>query len=110
MWLIEGLQDDRFALISKNHHALVDGISGVDLATVLFDLSPDPPPIRHSGRAWQPHREPSAVELTAAAFRGALRAGRRSRPARSMRSPTPTVLCSEPVRRPRGSGRSSGPA
>jgi diacylglycerol O-acyltransferase / wax synthase len=75
MWLIEGLQDGRFALISKNHHALVDGISGVDLATVLFDLSPSPPPIRHSGRAWQPHREPSAVDLTATAFRGAIRAG-----------------------------------
>ena len=44
MWLIEGLEDDRFALISKNHHSLIDGIAGVDLATVLFDLSPDPPP------------------------------------------------------------------
>ncbi len=72
MWLIEGLEDDRFALISKNHHALIDGISGVDLATVLFDLSPEPPPIRHSGRAWQPHREPGSVELTAVAVRGAL--------------------------------------
>jgi WS/DGAT/MGAT family acyltransferase len=72
MWLIEGLEQDHFALISKNHHALIDGISGVDLATVLFDLSPEPPPIRHSGRAWQPHREPSAVELTAVAVRGAL--------------------------------------
>src|SRR6202012_3282838 len=39
MWLIEGLHDGRFALISKNHHALIDGVSGIDLATVLFDLS-----------------------------------------------------------------------
>ncbi len=46
MWLIEGLQDDRFALITKTHHSLIDGIAGVDLATVLFDLSPQPPPIR----------------------------------------------------------------
>src|SRR3954470_11535892 len=36
-WLVQGLQDNRFALISKTHHAVVDGISGVDLATVLFD-------------------------------------------------------------------------
>jgi diacylglycerol O-acyltransferase / wax synthase len=75
MWLIEGLKDDRFALISKTHHSLIDGIAGIDLATVLFDLSPDPPPIKHSGRAWQPHREPGTPELVAAGLRGAVRAG-----------------------------------
>jgi diacylglycerol O-acyltransferase / wax synthase len=75
MWLIEGLEDDRFALITKTHHALVDGIAGVDLATVLFDLSPDPRPIRHSGRAWQPHPEPGTAELVASGLRGAVRAG-----------------------------------
>src|SRR5665213_3428501 len=75
MWLIEGLKDDRFALISKSHHALIDGIAGIDLATVLFDLSPDPPPLRHSGRAWQPHSEPGAAELLAAGLRGAVRNG-----------------------------------
>ena len=42
-WLVEGLDGDRFALISKTHHALVDGVAGVDLATVLFDLEPNPP-------------------------------------------------------------------
>src|SRR5271165_1395174 len=73
MWLIEGLKDDRFALITKTHHSLIDGIAGVDLATVLFDLSREPPPIKHSGRAWQPHREPGTVELVAAGVRGALR-------------------------------------
>jgi diacylglycerol O-acyltransferase len=74
MWLIEGLEDDRFALITKTHHSLIDGIAGVDLATVLFDLSPTPPPIRHSGRAWQPHSEPGGPELVAAGMRGAVRA------------------------------------
>jgi WS/DGAT/MGAT family acyltransferase len=75
MWLIEGLEDDRFALITKTHHSLIDGIAGVDLATVLFDLSPEPPPIRHSGRSWQPHREPGTTELIAAGMKGAVRAG-----------------------------------
>src|SRR6202163_2517223 len=75
MWFIEGLKDDRFAMISKSHHALVDGIAGVDLATVLFDVSPNPPPIRHNGRPWQPHHEPGAAELVAAGLRGAVRAG-----------------------------------
>jgi WS/DGAT/MGAT family acyltransferase len=75
MWLIEGMEDDRFALITKTHHSLIDGIAGVDLATVLFDLSPEPPPIRNSGRAWQPHSEPGRLELIAAGMRGAVRAG-----------------------------------
>jgi diacylglycerol O-acyltransferase / wax synthase len=75
MWLVEGLRDDRFALISKTHHSLIDGIAGVDLATVLFDLSPEPPPLRHSGRAWQPHSEPGTLELVAAAARETLQAG-----------------------------------
>jgi len=75
MWLIEGMEDDRFALITKTHHSLIDGIAGVDLATVLFDLSPEPPPIRHSGRAWQPHSEPGTLELIAAGMRGAARTG-----------------------------------
>jgi WS/DGAT/MGAT family acyltransferase len=75
MWLIEGLENDRFALISKSHHALIDGIAGIDLATVLFDLSPDPPPLRHSGRAWQPHSEPGVAELLTAGLLGAVRTG-----------------------------------
>jgi len=41
-WLVENLERNRFALISKTHHALVDGIAGVDLATVLFDVTPIP--------------------------------------------------------------------
>jgi diacylglycerol O-acyltransferase / wax synthase len=75
MWLIEGLEDDRFALITKTHHSLIDGIAGVDLATVLFDLTPDPPQIPHSGRPWKPHPEPSAASLVAAGLTGAARAG-----------------------------------
>jgi WS/DGAT/MGAT family acyltransferase len=75
MWLIEGLEEDRIALITKTHHSLIDGIAGVDLATVLFDLSPDPPPVTNSGRAWQPHPEPGTVQLVAAGLLGAMRAG-----------------------------------
>ena len=75
MWLIEGLEDDRFALITKTHHSLIDGIAGVDLATVLFDLSPDPPQIPHSGRAWEPNPEPGTAELLAAGVIGAARTG-----------------------------------
>src|SRR5579862_3779856 len=62
-WLVEGLEGNRFALISKTHHSLVDGISGVDLATVLFDLEPNPPaPADNDLEPWTPRREPSSVE------------------------------------------------
>jgi diacylglycerol O-acyltransferase len=74
-WLVEGLQENRFALISKTHHSLIDGIAGVDLATVLFDLTPVPAVVAHSGRAWDPRPEPGTAELLAAGLRGAVRAG-----------------------------------
>jgi diacylglycerol O-acyltransferase len=81
MWLIQGLEDNRFALISKTHHALVDGVSGVDLATVLFDANPVPVGITPPVRPWEPKPEPGEVELLARAAEGIaklpLRAARR---------------------------------
>jgi WS/DGAT/MGAT family acyltransferase len=71
-WVVEGLEDNRFALISKTHHSLIDGIAGVDLAQVLFDLTPVPQPIEPDGDEWQPNAEPSTAELVAAGVRGAL--------------------------------------
>jgi WS/DGAT/MGAT family acyltransferase len=75
MWLVEGLENDRFALITKTHHSLIDGIAGIDLATMLFDMSPDPPPLKHPSRAWRPHGEPGTLELIAAGVKGAVSAG-----------------------------------
>jgi WS/DGAT/MGAT family acyltransferase len=69
-WLVEGLEEDRFALIFKTHHSLVDGVSGVDLATVLFDLSPTPDPRANELEPWRPHDEPSTAELVIAGVRG----------------------------------------
>jgi WS/DGAT/MGAT family acyltransferase len=42
IWLVQRMAGGRFALIAKTHHALVDGISGVDITTVLFDTAPEP--------------------------------------------------------------------
>jgi WS/DGAT/MGAT family acyltransferase len=64
-WLAEGLTEGRWALISKVHHCMVDGISGTDLYRVIFDLSPEPAPPVADNRAVYP--EPSAVELAARA-------------------------------------------
>jgi len=41
IYLIEGLENDRFAMISKTHHALVDGVSAVDVGTILLDANPE---------------------------------------------------------------------
>ncbi len=70
-WLVHGLEDNRFALISKTHHALVDGVGGVDLASVLFDL--DPVPQRVEPEPWTPHREPSTAELLAESAKSVVR-------------------------------------
>jgi diacylglycerol O-acyltransferase len=61
LWFVEGLEGDRVGLIQKTHHALVDGVSGVDVATLLLDLdpqyrSPDVPD-------WLPEPAPSESEL-----------------------------------------------
>ncbi len=70
MWLVHGLEGGRFALITKTHHALVDGVSGVDLATVLFDLTPEPAPVEHPDRAWTPQPTPSRLDMAARGVRG----------------------------------------
>lgn len=59
-WILD-LPDGRKALIQKTHHALIDGISGVDVATVLLDLTPDSPATEPS--TWVPASAPSKPEL-----------------------------------------------
>ncbi|MCB0867014.1 MAG: wax ester/triacylglycerol synthase family O-acyltransferase [Solirubrobacterales bacterium] len=73
LWLVEGLRKKRFALISKTHHALVDGISGVDIATVLFDVKPVPEATGHV-RDWIPRPEPSTASLAARGIESAAKA------------------------------------
>ncbi|HEY3020753.1 MAG TPA: wax ester/triacylglycerol synthase family O-acyltransferase [Solirubrobacteraceae bacterium] len=77
LWAVEGLADGRFALISKSHHALIDGISGVDLATVMFDVQPVPRKIEHTGVPWTAARQPAGVDLLAAGARDIVRSGLR---------------------------------
>jgi diacylglycerol O-acyltransferase / wax synthase len=69
MWLVQGLDGGRFALLSKTHHALVDGVAGVDLATVLFDLEPTPAKVEHSDTPWTPRDTPSGLEMAARGVR-----------------------------------------
>jgi diacylglycerol O-acyltransferase / wax synthase len=73
VWLVQGLEGGRFALISKTHHALVDGISGVDISTVLFDLSPEPSETPEQVGGWTPEAEPSQAQLVTEGVKGLLR-------------------------------------
>ncbi len=68
LWLVEGLADERFAVLSKTHHALVDGVSGVDIATVLFDTSAEPLPVAPPEHQWIARPLPTRAQLLADAL------------------------------------------
>jgi diacylglycerol O-acyltransferase / wax synthase len=71
VYLIEGLAGGRFAIVTKSHQALVDGINAVDIGHVIVDGKSD-----DAGTAmdtWRPAREPSDVELIASALADAVR-------------------------------------
>jgi WS/DGAT/MGAT family acyltransferase len=69
LWLVEGLDDGRFAIVGKSHHALVDGVSGVDITTVLFDLDREPQGASRRPPAWLARPEPSDLQLIGDAMR-----------------------------------------
>src|SRR3954452_20454226 len=70
VWLVEGLENDRWAIISKVHHCMVDGIAGTDLMQVIFDL--DPNATHDEPKDWTAQRSPSSVELMAGAVQDTL--------------------------------------
>ena len=72
-WVVEGLAGQRWAVVSKVHHCMVDGVSGTDLYRVMFDPSREPPapaPVRDT---WDPDPEPSALLLAATAVLDVMR-------------------------------------
>jgi WS/DGAT/MGAT family acyltransferase len=62
MWLVEGLDGGRFGLLSKTHHALVDGVSGLDILSVLF--APEEEGADDAG-SWNAGPAPSGAQLLA---------------------------------------------
>ena len=72
LWFVEGLEGGRVAMIQKTHHAMADGVSGVDVANALFDQEPEAEPVE--APPWEPERTPTTGELVAGALaRGAAR-------------------------------------
>lgn len=70
LWMVEGLQDGNWALISKVHHCMVDGVAATDLLTVLLDREPQKRPGR--AQAWHAAQEPSDLQLIADAVTDAI--------------------------------------
>jgi WS/DGAT/MGAT family acyltransferase len=60
-WFLEGIEGGRWAILSKVHHCMVDGIGGTDLMTVMFDIGPDAE--RPAPASWEPDPGPSVLSL-----------------------------------------------
>ncbi len=62
-WVVEGLEGGKVAVLAKIHHSIVDGVSGSELATVVMDLEPDPPPVEQPTEPRVADPVPNALEL-----------------------------------------------
>ncbi len=69
IWMVQGLEDDRWALLSKVHHCMVDGVAATDMMSLMFGESPGP----SNGEVWLPEPEPSGLELIAYSARHRVR-------------------------------------
>jgi diacylglycerol O-acyltransferase / wax synthase len=67
MWIVEGVEDGKIALVAKMHHSTIDGVSGAELLGVLFDLEPEPPGTAARTERQLDSRIPSGVELVSQA-------------------------------------------
>ena len=72
IWVVEGLEDRRWAIVAKTHHALVDGVSGTDLLAVIMDQSPEAERPAHPS-TWKAHPAPSGLELMVDALENMVR-------------------------------------
>ena len=66
MWVVEGLTGDRFAIVTKAHHCMIDGVGSVQLTGAMLRSDPDHLPAVDEPPRWLPRPAPSALELVAA--------------------------------------------
>ena len=71
LWILEGLERDRFALVTKVHHCMADGLGGVEQLCALLEFGPDAPP--DTAPAWTPRPVPGVLELAGETVAGGVR-------------------------------------
>jgi diacylglycerol O-acyltransferase / wax synthase len=91
-WVIDGLADGQIAVMTKVHHACIDGVSGNNMTIAFLDLSPDAPPVTPS--PWEPEHVPSDIELVAYAVDSL-----RRQPVRAIKSARRALEAAVAVRR-----------
>jgi diacylglycerol O-acyltransferase len=67
LWIADGLSDGRIGVVGKAHHCMVDGIAAVEVAALLLDPSPEPPPLEPDG--WEPQPTPDRFSMLASGLR-----------------------------------------
>jgi diacylglycerol O-acyltransferase / wax synthase len=97
IWMIEGLRESRWALLSKVHHCMVDGVAATDLMTIMFEDEP----AAQDAREWEPEPEPSDAELVLRTLtRRTFHPGEQLRSARAaVRAPRATLAQAKDVLR-----------
>jgi len=71
VYVVDGLDGERSAIVTKVHHSMVDGVSGVGLLSIMFDPSPETPP-RPKPKRYRPPKPPDAQTLFRDAVKGSL--------------------------------------
>jgi len=93
IYLVQDLEGSDFALISKTHHALVDGVGGVDLASVLFDTSAKKTKVDIPEDVWSPEKLPTKTDLVVNSIKSTVSGSLRKTNSilRSATQPTTTI-------------------
>jgi WS/DGAT/MGAT family acyltransferase len=63
MWVADRLHDGRIGIVGKAHHAMIDGLAAVEMASLVLDATPEPPPYEADG--WRPSPAPESTRLLA---------------------------------------------
>jgi WS/DGAT/MGAT family acyltransferase len=99
-WVCEGLADNRWALISKVHHCMVDGVSGADLFQLMLDAGPEPGPALTD--QWNPGPPESRLSFIADSAWQAVRAPAQGARAVASALRSPVGLAQQAARTTRG--------
>jgi WS/DGAT/MGAT family acyltransferase len=106
LWVVDGLAEGDVAMVTKMHHAAIDGVTGADIMAHLFDLSPDAPAPAPPEQPWVPDQVPNDLTLLADAVRHVV--ANPVRLAKTMRRTVRTVV--DVMQQRRSAGDAEGPS